>query len=234
MISIPLLVSIIAGLWNGILVAYAGIQPIIATLILMVAGRGIAQLMIKGQTLVFEHPSFQFIGSGYFLGLPFPIIIVTVVFIFIYLATRKTALGMFIEAVGSNPSASRVMGIRTRLIKIMVYIFSGLCAGRAGLIITADIKCADANNAGLLCELDAIASVIIGGTMWGGRFSLGGSVIGALIIQSLTTTILLRGVPPEVTLVFKAIIIIVVVLIQAEKFRKFFFGLFSRIKGKNI
>ncbi len=231
-IGVPLLVSIIVGLWNGLLVAYIGIQPIIATLILMVAGRGIAQLLIKGQTLVFEHSSFQFIGSGYLLGLPFPVIIAIAVFIFIYLLTRKTSLGLFIEAVGTNPEASRIIGIRTKLIKTMVYIFSGLCAGMAGLIITADIKCADANNAGLFFELDAIAAVILGGTMWGGRFSLAGSIIGALIIQSLTTTVLTRGIPPEVTLVFKAIIIIVVVLIQSEKFRKILFMFFNRIKER--
>jgi ribose/xylose/arabinose/galactoside ABC-type transport system permease subunit len=218
-ISIPLLVSIFAGLWNGILVAYVRIQPIVATLILMVAGRGIAQLITRGQTLVFEHEPFQYIGTGYFLGLPFPVIIVLFVFIATIILTRKTSLGMFIEAVGDNPSASRIMGIRSNIIKLSAYIFCGLCAGIAGLIATADIKCADANNTGLFLELDAIAAVIIGGTMWGGRFTLAGSIIGVLIIQSLTTTILTRGVSPDVTLVFKAVVIIMVALIQSDAFR---------------
>ena len=92
------------------------------------------------------------------------------------------------------------------------------------MIICADIKAADANNAGLFLELDAIAAVIIGGTVWGGRFTLAGSIIGTLIIQSLTTTILTRGIAPEVTLVFKAVVIIGVALIQSEDFRKLITG----------
>lgn len=219
-VAIPLILSVAAGLWNGLLVAYVGIQPIIATLILMVAGRGIAQLITQGQIVVFIHEPFQFIGSGHLFGLPFPITIVVFMIAATYLFTRKTALGMFIEAVGANPTACRFMGVKERLIKLSVYMFSGLCAGIAGLIICADIKAADANNAGLFLELDAIAAVIIGGTMWGGRFTLAGSIIGTLIIQSLTTTILTRGIAPEVTLVFKAVVIIGVALIQSEDFRR--------------
>lgn len=221
-ITIPLVLSVICGLWNGFLVAVIGIQPIIATLILMVAGRGIAQLITQGQIVVFIHEPFQYIGSGFFLGFPFPIILVVMIFLLTYLMTRKTGLGLFIEAIGANATASRFMGIRERQIKLAVYMFSGLCAGIAGLIVCADIKAADANNAGLFLELDAIAAVIIGGTLWGGRFTLLGSVIGTLIIQSLTTTILTRGIAPEVTLVFKAVVIIAVALIQSEKFRNVF------------
>jgi ribose/xylose/arabinose/galactoside ABC-type transport system permease subunit len=227
-IAVPLAISILLGLWNGLLVAYTGIQPIIATLILMVAGRGIAQLITQGQILIFEHPPFQFIGSGFAFGLPFPIILVIMTFAVAYLLTRKTALGMFIEAIGANPRASRLMGISANNILLSLYMFSALCSGLAGLIVCADIKGADANNAGLFLELDAIASVIIGGTMWGGRFTLVGSVIGALIIQSLTTTVLTRGIAPEVTLVFKAIVIIVVALIQSEGFRSAVAGRFHR------
>lgn len=221
-LAVPLFISLLAGLWNGLLVAYIGIQPIIATLILMVAGRGIAQLITQGQIVVFIHEPFQFIGSGFLFGLPFPIIIVFLTFAATYLLTRKTGLGLFIEAIGANSVASRFMGIPEKQIKLAVYMFCGLCAGLAGLIVCADIKAADANNAGLFLELDAIAAVIIGGTMWGGRFTLMGSIVGTLIIQSLTTTILTRGVAPEVTLVFKAVVIIAVALIQSEKFRRLF------------
>ncbi len=221
-LAIPLFFSLLAGLWNGLLVALVGIQPIIATLILMVAGRGVAQLITQGQIVVFIHEPFQFIGSGFLFGLPFPIILVILTFAATYLLTRRTGLGLFIEAIGSNSTASRFMGIQERLITLSVYIFSGFCAGLAGLIVCADIKAADANNAGLFLELDAIAAVIIGGTMWGGRFTILGSIIGTLIIQSLTTTILTRGVAPEVTLVFKAVVIILVALIQSESFRRLF------------
>lgn len=219
-LTVPLLLSVLAGAWNGVLVAYVGVQPIIATLILMVAGRGIAQLITEGQILIFEHKGFGFVGGGFLLGLPFPVILVLVVLAGAYWLTRRTALGMFIEAVGANPTASRFMGLRARQIKLVLYMFSGLCSGLAGLVICSDIKAADSNNAGLFLELDAIASVIIGGTMWGGRFTLVGSMVGALIIQSLTTTILTRGVAPEVTLVYKAIVIILVALIQSEPFRR--------------
>ncbi len=221
-LAIPLFFSLLAGLWNGLLVALVGIQPIIATLILMVAGRGVAQLITQGQIVVFIHEPFQFIGSGFLFGLPFPIILVILTFAATYLLTRRTGLGLFIEAIGSNSTASRFMGIQERLITLSVYIFSGFCAGLAGLIVCADIKAADANNAGLFLELDAIAAVIIGGTMWGGRFTILGSIIGTLIIQSLTTTLLSRGVAPEVTLVFKAVVIILVALIQSESFRRLF------------
>lgn len=223
-IAVPLLISVLAGIWNGVLVAYVGVQPIIATLILMVAGRGIAQLVTEGQILVFIHEPFQYIGGGFLFGIPFPIILVVAALVGTYFLTRRTALGIFIEAIGANPKASQYMGIQAKLIKVAVYIFCALCAGVAGLIICSDIKAADANNAGLFLELDAIAAVIIGGTMWGGRFSVAGSIIGALIIQSLTTTILTRGIAPEITLVFKAVVIICVALIQSETFRKLFAG----------
>mgnify|MGYP000873581046 CR=1 FL=1 len=230
-IGVPLLLALLAGLWNGALVAYVGIQPIIATLILMVAGRGIAQLITEGKIVVFIHEPFQFIGGGFLLGLPVPIVIVAVMLLVTYLLTRKTALGLFIEAVGANPKASQYMGIRAQLIKIATYMFCALCAGIAGLIICSDIKAADANNAGLFLELDAIAAVIIGGTMWGGRFTVAGSMIGALIIQTLTTTILTRGIAPEVTLVFKALVIICVALIQSEAFRKILTGRLAKTEA---
>ncbi|GAK55394.1 inner-membrane translocator [Candidatus Vecturithrix granuli] len=229
-VCVPLLIAMLAGLWNGFLVAYVGVQPIIATLILMVAGRGIAQLITQGQIIIFVHEAFEFVGGGFLLRLPFPVILVIVMLAITYFLTRKTALGMFIEAVGANPTASRFMGLQARQIKLVLYMLSGLCAGIAGLIICSDIRGADANNAGLFLELDAIASVIIGGTMAGGRFRLAGSMFGALIIQSLTTTILTRGVPPEVTLVYKAIVIILVVLIQSENFRRLFTQYFARMK----
>ena len=232
-ITIPLVMSMLAGLWNGFLVAYVGVQPIIATLILMVAGRGIAQLIIKGQIVIFIHEGFEFVGGGFMGGLPFPFILVILMLVVVYVLTRKTALGMFIEAVGANPTASRFMGLRARQIKLMLYMLSGLCAGIAGLVICSDIRGADANNAGLFYELDAIASVIIGGTIWGGRFTLAGSMLGALIIQSLTTTILTRGIPPEVTLVYKAAVIILVALIQSENFRRLFTQYFTHLKSSS-
>ena len=137
------------------------------------------------------------------------------------LLTRRTALGLFIEAVGINPTASRFSGLRSRAIIFWVYAFCGLCSGIAGLIISSNVKSADGNNAGLLLELDAILAVTLGGTsLTGGRFSIIGSMMGALIIQTLTYTIYSIGVPPEVNLVVKSIVVFLVMLLQSETFRK--------------
>ena len=213
-------VAWLCGLWNGVLVARVGMQPIIATLILMVAGRGIAQLITGGQIITIYYAPFFFLGSGYLLGLPFSLFIVALVFAALYLAITRTALGLFIQAVGINPSAARVAGIKARRIVIGVYAFCGACAGVAGLLISSNVKSADGNNAGQLLELDAILAVTLGGTaLTGGRFSLVGSVIGALIIQTLTYAIYSLGVPPEINLVVKAVVVFLVMLMQSSEFR---------------
>ncbi|WP_336213756.1 ABC transporter permease [Nonomuraea sp. LPB2021202275-12-8] len=212
--------SVLLGAWNGFLVAAVGIQPIIATLILMVAGRGLAQLITDGQIITVNSPAYKLIGGGYWLTLPFGILIVLAVLAITAFLTRRLALGMLIESVGGNAEASRLAGIRARGIIVMVYAFAALCAGVAGLMISSNVSSADGNNAGLWIELDAILAVVIGGTsLAGGRFSLGGTVLGALIIQTLTTTIYSIGVPPETTLLFKALVVTVVCLIQSQAFR---------------
>jgi len=208
------------GLWNGLLVARVGMQPIIATLILMVAGRGIAQLITGGQIITIYYSPFFFIGSGYMFGLPFSVYIAALVFAVLYLAITRSALGLFIQAVGINPGAARVAGVRARRIIVCAYVFCGFCAGVAGLLISSNVKSADGNNAGQLLELDAILAVTLGGTaLTGGRFSLVGSVIGALIIQTLTYGIYSLGVPPEINLVVKAVVVFAVMLLQSAEFR---------------
>ncbi|KAF3999131.1 ABC transporter permease [Glaciimonas immobilis] len=212
--------AILCGAWNGLLVSTLGLQPIIATLILMVGGRGLAQLITDGQIITVYYKPFFFIGSGYLLGLPFSLFIVLAVGGILLLLMRKTALGLFIQAVGINPVASRLAGIKTSALIFFVYMFCSACAGMAGLMISANIKSADANNAGLLMELDAILAVTLGGTsLAGGKFSLLGSVIGALIIQTLTYTIYSIGVPPEVNMVVKSIVVFIVCLSQSPQFR---------------
>ncbi len=213
-------IALVLGLWNGLLVSGIGIQPIVATLILMVTGRGIAQLVTGGQIITVSSDPYSFLGAGWFLMLPFSIFIVGFVFVIAVLMTRKTALGMFIESVGGNPTASRLAGIRSKSVLLAVYAFCAICAGIAGLLLSSNVSSADGNNAGLWYELDAILAVVIGGTsLAGGRFFLAGTVVGALIIQTLTTTIYTIGVPPEITLVVKAIVVFAVCLIQSESFR---------------
>lgn len=217
------------GLWNGFLVAKLGLQPIIATLILMVAGRGIAQLITDGQIITVYYPPYFFIGSGYLWGLPFALFIAAFVYALMHWAVTRTALGLFIQSIGINPAAARLAGVRERLISICVYAFCGLTAAIAGLIISSNVKSADGNNAGNLLELDAILAVTLGGTLLnGGRFSLAGSVIGALIIQTLTSTIYSIGVPPEINLVVKAAVVFVVMLLQSAEFRRALHGLVVR------
>jgi galactofuranose transport system permease protein len=213
-------VAVLAGLWNGALVGLFKVPPIVATLILMVSGRGIAQLLTHGQIITFENTSFEFIGRGAFVGLPFTITLVLAVWAALVLLKVRTALGLFIECTGDNETASRYSGVNTNVVKLTVYAICSLCAGLAGLIVTTDIKAADANNAGLWLELDAILATVIGGTaLTGGRFQLAGSLIGAVLIQTITTTILTRGVAVELTLVVKAVVVILVCLVQSEKFR---------------
>jgi simple sugar transport system permease protein len=219
-VPIALISGVVAGLFNGLLVATLEFQPIVATLLLMVAGRGIAQLFANGQIVTFNEPGFATIARGSLLGLPNPIWILALGLLTFLALTRLTSLGLFLEATGSNPTAAKYVGINAQGIKLAVYVLSGLCAAMAGLIITADIQAADANNAGLYLELDAILAVSVGGTaLSGGRFSLIGSTVGALLMQTMTTTILTRGVSPEITLVLKATIVILVCLLQSQVFR---------------
>ncbi|MBY3173473.1 ABC transporter permease [Rhizobium leguminosarum] len=215
-IILTLAIGLACGVWNGFLVAVLNIQPIIATLVLMVAGRGIAQLITEGAILTFNNDGLTFFGSGSLALLPMPVVIWLLVGLLVILLVRRTALGMLIEAVGINRRASTLSGIQTPVLLMAVYMLSGLCASIAGIIVAADIKGADANNAGLWLELDAILAVVVGGnSLLGGRFSILGSLIGAMIIQAVNTGILSAGFPPEFNLIIKAVIIIVILVIQS-------------------
>lgn len=220
----------LAGLWNGILVAVLKIQPFVATLILMVAGRGVAQLITSGQIVTFDSPALSWLGSGSLILLPTPVIIAVATLLLFWLFTRKTALGMFIEAVGINIRAAKNAGVNTRIVVMLAYVLSGICAAIAGIIVAADIRGADANNAGLWLELDAILAVVIGGgSLMGGRFNLLLSVVGALIIQGMNTGILLSGFPPELNQVVKAVVVLCVLIVQSPRF----IGLLKGVRGRD-
>jgi galactofuranose transport system permease protein len=214
-----LAVGIACGLLNGVLVAVLELQPIVATLILMVAGRGIAQLITEGVIITFVEPGLIFFGTGSVLGIPMPVVIAAVLTLVTVVVVRRTAIGLLVESIGVNRSASSYAGINSRLLIVMVYAFSGFCAALAGIIVTADIRGADANNAGLWLELDAILAVVIGGTsLLGGRFSILMSVLGAIIIQAMNTGILISGFPPEYNLIVKAGVVIMILLAQSASF----------------
>jgi galactofuranose transport system permease protein len=226
---VALLVSSAAGMWNGMLVSRIGMQPIIATLILFVAGRGIAMVATNAMVIWLYVKPFALLGQGYVFGLPFSIYIVGFLLLLTFIVTRRTAVGLFIEAVGINPTATRFAGINAKNIIFWVYTFSGFCAGVSGLIVASTVMSADGNNAGNLYELDAILAVVLGGTsLNGGKFYLLGSMVGALIIQTLTTTIYAFNVAPEISQVVKALVVWGVSLLQSQDFRARLAGMFGR------
>ncbi len=218
-IGAALIVAIICGLWNGMLVAYMRIQPMVATLILMISGRGIAQLITNGLRVQITYRPYAFIGQGWII-LPFSLYIVAILFTITWIMTRKTAIGMFIESVGINFKSSFFSGIDEKKIKLLVYTFCGFCAGIAGLVASSNIKTSDANNIGLTTELDAILAVVIGGTaMAGGRFSLLASMVGALVMQAITQSMYAIGVPAFALQAIKAIVVIFVILLYSDQVR---------------
>jgi ribose/xylose/arabinose/galactoside ABC-type transport system permease subunit len=220
-ILIALAVAMTVGALNGALVTYAGIQPIIVTLVTLVMGRGLAQTLTQDQKVRFEVPAFEFIANGNVLGLPFPAFLVAAVALAVGLLLRKTAVGLYIEAMGGNPQASRLCGLRVHVIRMLAYMACALCAGLSGLIAAADIKEADVANAGLYLELDAILAVVLGGTsLTGGRANLAGSLIGAIFIQTLTIMLQMRGVITEHTLIIKAVVALGVCYLQTPSFER--------------
>jgi len=211
-------VSLALGMWNGLLVSVVGIQPIIATLVLMLAGRGVALLITDGFITTVNSPPYSFIATGYLIGLPVAFLISLTAIIVIALFERRTALGVLTEAVGINPEASRLAGVRARGIVFTAYAVTGLLAGIAGIIYSANIRAADANATGLFIELYAILAVVLGGTsLMGGKFTIAGTVVGVLTIQTLESTILFLGVPSAQSPVFFAIVVIVVVIVQSPR-----------------
>ena len=219
-IALAVLVAVIIGSVSGMLVARVRVQPIVATLIFMVLGRGIAKRLTGGMGVPIENDAFLFLGGGYVLGIPFAIILVFAFAGAVALFLNRTAAGLLISAVGDNAQASRLCGIKEARIKIGIYAFSGLCAGLAGLIAAARVKSAEPARMGELMELDAIFAVVVGGTaLTGGRFSLAGSLIGAILIQTLVWTMQKHGVPSDVTPVPKALVILLVCLLQSPRFR---------------
>ena len=230
-VAIALGAGALCGAWNGFLVAKLKVQPIVATMILMTAGRGIAQLIADGKIVTITSDAYYYISGGYILGLPFPMYIAAFMLVLALVMTKKTAFGLSVEAIGINSESARLAGIKVDRNMWLIYIFCGVCAAIAGLIESAGIKGADCNNCGLMIEMDGILAVAIGGTsLSGGRFSLISSIIGALVVQTITTMILAFGVAPEVIRVFKALIVIVICLAQSPAFVAKMKGLFGKKK----
>jgi galactofuranose transport system permease protein len=235
-IAVAILVSLVLGTWNGFLVSVLGIQPIIATLVLMLAGRGIALLITGGFITTVNSDPYRFMAQGYILGFPFAFYVSVVAIAIVALVERRTALGMLTEAVGINPKASRLAGVRSRGIIWGAYITCGALSGMAGIMYSSNIMAADANASGLYIELYAILAVVLGGTsLMGGKFSIAGTVVGVFTIQTLISTITFLGVPPPVSPVFMATAVIIVVLLQSSRVHRAartLSGTFRRRRGR--
>lgn len=237
--AVPLVIAVLAclaagalcGAFNGFLVAKLKIQPMVATLILFTAGRGIAQLissreingkMVPGQILYVRMEDFKQFGG--FLPhsiVPTPVFIAFLFVLITWFVLNKTAMGLYIKSVGINQKAGRLVGLNSTLIIFGCYMFCGLCSGLAGFITSSRIYSSDANNIGLNMELDAILAVALGGnSLGGGKFSIAGSVIGAITIQALTTGLYAMGVTADQLPVYKAIVVVVIVAIQSDEFKR--------------
>lgn len=226
-----LILATVCGAFNGFLVAHLKIQAMVATLILYTAGRGIAQLisareingvMMPGQILYVRLESFRYIGS-FIPGciIPTPVFIAIAFVAITALVLKKTAMGLYIQTVGINPKAGRLVGINSTLVIFFTYLFCGLASGVAGTVAASRIYSSDANNIGLNIEMDAILAVALGGnSLGGGKFNLAGSVIGAITIQALTTSLYTIGVPSDQLPVYKAIVVVLIVAAQSDEFKR--------------
>jgi ribose/xylose/arabinose/galactoside ABC-type transport system permease subunit len=205
------------GLFNGWLIAKFRIQPIVATLVLFIAGRGIAQVLTNGNLQTFRVPQFQWIGLGRVFGIPIQVVLMALLVIAAAWVLKRTVFGRQIIAIGGNERAAELSGIAVSKVKLVVYTISGLCAGLAGLVVIAINSSSDANLVGMGMELDAIAAVAVGGTLLsGGKATIVGTLLGAMTIQLVRYTLLANGVPDAAALVVKAGIIVLAVWIQQQ------------------
>ena len=234
-ILVPLIVATICGFWNGLLVSYGKIQPMVATLILMISGRGIAQLITNSQKIQIFYAPFVYIGNGWLL-LPFSLYVVAFLYALAWFLTRRTSIGLFIESVGVNARSSFFSGIGEKKVKVFAYMFCGFCAGIAGIIGTSNISTSDATSMGLNLELDAILAVVIGGTLLGsgGRFSLLASVIGGLVMQAVTTSMYAIGVSANSLLAVKGVVVIALILLYSQQVQDFIRKITGQTKVKEI
>jgi galactofuranose transport system permease protein len=222
-IGCALVVSTLIGVVNGLLITALGLQPFISTLIMMLAGRGIAKVITSGQNTNARNDPFQWLTNGYVLGVPVVVVLALAIVGVLALVVRRSAFGLMIEAIGVNPKASRMAGIRPAGILMAVYMLSGLLAGIAGIFAVGSVMTVDVSRTGYQMELDAILAAVIGGTsLAGGRFYIGGAVVGSVLIATLDKTIVFLGIPASATPAFKAVVIVALCLVQSQRVRSLF------------
>lgn len=217
-IALPIVAAMACGLFNGVLVSMLRVQPIIATLILFISGRGIAQVLTNGNLQTFKNPTFSYLGTGKILGLPFQGWLAIAIACLLFWVMSRTTFGRYILAIGGNERAATLAGGPVRRVKIAVYVICGALSGLAGMIVVAINSASDAARNGELMELDAIAAAVVGGALLqGGRAPIFGAILGAVIIQLVKYTLLANGIEDEVALIAKALIIVAAVYVQQAR-----------------
>ncbi|GGO58719.1 ABC transporter permease [Streptomyces lasiicapitis] len=221
---IALLVAVLGGaavgVANGALIAYIGVQPIVATLALMVAGRGLAQVLLP-QLKDVHDPTMASLGSGDLLGIPYLVLIAVALALLVAFVVRRTTFGRQLLAIGDSRPAAKLAGLPVRRVLILVYVCSGALAAIAGVLATARLTASDPTSLGNLMELSAITAVVVGGTpLSGGRVRIGGTVAGAVLIQLLTATLIKHDLPPSWTQIAQAVVIILAVYAARERGRR--------------
>ena len=216
-IAMPLLVALAVGFSNGALVSWFGLQPFVATLVLMAIARGAGLIYTGGQPIYADYPdSFMFLSRGALLGVPIPALLFLVAALLTWHLMRWRVFGREVYAIGANETAARLSGINVGRVKLKTYLYCALLAGVSGLVLTSRMESGQPGQAGIFWELDAIAAVVIGGTaIKGGSGSIWGAVVGALIIGIVANLFNLLGIGPAWQQIAKGGIILLAVMLQA-------------------
>jgi ribose/xylose/arabinose/galactoside ABC-type transport system permease subunit len=217
-IIVAVIAGVVSGLFSGYLVAYLGIQPIIATLALLVGGRGLALVIAHGQLVQLHSQDFLELGTGDLLGVPIMVIVAGVLAVLAGLVVQRTTFGRHLVAVGGNRAASTLAGLPVKRVLISVYVISGALAAVAGVLATSRLAASDPSDVGLLMELSAITAVVVGGTpLTGGRVRVLGTVFGALLMQLVQATLIKHNLPDSTAQMVQAAIIVVAVYVARER-----------------
>ncbi|MDR1704270.1 MAG: ABC transporter permease [Clostridiales bacterium] len=240
----PLWLAIIAGLlggalcgaFNGFMVSVLKIQPMIASLILFTAGRSLAKQITYGQTVYIMNPVYKYLGVQ-IPGIPIrtSILVSILMIIIVTLVVKLTSLGLYLQSIGVNSSASRLVGLNSSRIKFMAFVICGVLAGVAGLVGSSSVGSVNSTDLGNAIEMDAILAVALGGNMLGGgKFSIAGSVLGAYTIQAITTTLYAMRVRADQINVFKAVIIVIIIVCSSEVFKTRFMKFAGKAFNRSV
>lgn len=215
---IGVLAGAAVGLVNGSLIAFIGVQPIVATLAMLVGGRGLALVFADGRLKQIEDPTLLFMGSGSVLGVPIVVLVALVLTLAVAFLVRRSTFGRQLVAVGGNRAASELAGIPVRRVLIWVYVLCGALAAVAGILATARLRASDPSAIGMLIELSAITAVVVGGTpLSGGRVRILGTVAGAVLMQLITATLITQDLPSSTAQMVQAAIIVAAVYVQRQR-----------------